>query len=335
MRGVAKGVWTTGFAFALCACAASVDGGILRVFETGATGELVVEAERATVEVRGGSDSVRVSITRRGDDADAIEEDYDIAFEQTGDRVHVQALRREDIIRGRLKLARDGRDGEDGEDGGSWGETCLWRCRGPRGIAIAIDVPDGFGAELRTTGGTVSVAGLAGPLAARTSGGSIHVADVPGAVTTRTSGGSIRHSGTSATMNAKTSGGSIELAAVEGDVYATTSGGKIDIGEAGGGVQAKTSGGSIRATLAAQPEGESSFRTSGGSVTVHLDPELALDVEARTSGGRVRVDDELAFIAEDDAHDGKPRRRVQGRLNGGGPALVAHTSGGSINLLRR
>ena len=334
MRGVAKGVWTAGFAFALCACAASVDGGILRVFETGATGELVVEAERATVEVRGGSDSVRVSITRRDDDADAIEEDYDIAFEQTGDRVHVQALRREDIIRGRLKLARDGRDGEDGEDGGSWGETCLWRCRGPRGIAIAIDVPDGFGAELRTTGGTVSVAGLAGPLAARTSGGSIHVADVPGAVTTRTSGGSIRHSGTSATMSAKTSGGSIELAAVEGDVYATTSGGKIDIGEAGGAVQAKTSGGSIRAALAAQPEGESSFRTSGGSVTVHLDPELALDVEARTSGGRVRVDDQLAFVAED-THGSKPRRRVQGRLNGGGPALMVHTSGGSINLLRR
>ncbi len=323
MRSVAKGVGSIGFA--LCAVAVGAEEGILRVFETGAAGELVVEAESATVDVRGGSDGVRVSITRRDDDADAIEDDYEIAFEQTGDHVHVQALRRESIL-------------------GNWGR---------RSIAIAIEVPAGFSAELKTTGGTVSVADLAGPLAARTSGGSVRIADVPGAITAHTSGGSIQHRGASATVDAKTSGGSIALAEVEGDVYAKTSGGKIDIeraggsvsattsgggidiGEAGGAVQAKTSGGSIRAALAAQPEGESSFRTSGGSVTVHLDPELALDVEARTSGGRVRVDDDLALIAEDDTHDGKPRRRVQGRLNGGGPALVVRTSGGSINLLRR
>lgn len=323
MRGVAKGVGSIGFA--LCAFAASAEEGILRVFETGAAGELVVEAESATVEVHGGGDGVRVSITRRDDDADAIEEDYDVAFEQTGDRVHVQALRRERIFGDRAR----------------------------RSIAIAIEAPAGFSAELRTTGGTVSVADLAGPLAARTSGGSVRIADVPGAITAHTSGGSIQHRGASATVDAKTSGGSIALAEVEGDVYAKTSGGKIDIeraggsvsattsggsvaiGEAGGAVQAKTSGGSIRATLAAQPEGESSFRTSGGSVTVHLDPELALDVEARTSGGRVRVDDRLAFVAEDSGSGGKPRRRLQGRLNGGGPALVVRTSGGNINLRRR
>ena len=297
------------------------EAGIARTFSIAPAGELVVQAERAKVVVRGGSDQVRVSLQRGDDDATDIEDDYDIGFEQTGDRLVVTAIAHQGLL-------------------GSWGEEQL---------AISVETPSGFRADIDTSGGSVRVAEIAGPLQVRTSGGSVRIEDVPGVVQVRTSGGSIRHAGTSASVDANTSGGSIAIGNVQGAVLARTSGGRIAIeragpitartsggsiaiGQAHGAVQAKTSGGSIEATLAAQPQDDSELRTSGGSITLRFAPDIALDVNASASGGRVRVGDDLA-LAGDHLERGEPWSNVQGSLNGGGPALRLRTSGGSIRLL--
>ena len=298
--------------------------GIVRTFSIAPSGELVVQARRAKVEVRGGSDQVRVSLRRGNDDAAAIEDDYDIGFEQNADRLVVTAMARERFLRGRFRL------------------------RNARPLAISVEAPSGFGADIDTNAGSVRVAAIAGPLQARTAGASVRIDDVPGVVQVRTSGGSIRHAGTSASVDANTSGGSIAIGHVQGAVFARTSGGRIAIEQAGpvtartsggsiavgqahGAVQAKTSGGSIDATLAVQPQDDSELRTSGGSIAIRLAPDIAVDIDASSSGGNVRVEDGLALDG-DHLQRGEPWKDVQATLNGGGPALRLRTSGGSIRL---
>ena len=292
--------------------------GIERAFSVAAGGALVVHAESATLEVSGGSDDVQVRMTRGGDDADDLAEDYDITFDQDDDAVRVQVIRKKQLFRSSRKP-----------------------------LSIAIATPTDFNAEL-TSGGSVQVMNLSGALGATTSGGSVRIDNVEGAIVARTSGGSIRHAGTSATMDAKTSGGSIAIEDIQGVVRAQTSGGRIAIGHAGGAVWAKTSGGSIaiesaldaieartsgggiKAAFHGQPQGDSELTTSGGSIAVHLGPETGFDMDARASGGRVRVEG-LPIEVEGDID----KHSLQGRINGGGAALTARTSGGSIVVASR
>lgn len=300
------------FSTASAAHAAAIERG----FDVSPGGLLVVDAQWATVNVRGGSENVRIEISREDDDAAAIEADYNIAFERTDAGVELRVVPKEQLLP-RLR----------------------WR-----GVKIAVQVPEDYRADVASSGGSVSVAGLNGDVAARTSGGKLRLEALPGAVSGRTSGGSIRHAGTSASVdfvttggaifvdevageaNTQTSGGSITVGRAGGAVAAKTSGGSIRIGSAGDAVSAKTSGGSIRATFAAQPTAASSLVTSGGSIQVWLAPELAVDVNASSSGGRVRLEDGIEVEGD------MERRRLAGTVNGGGPRLSLRTSGGSIVL---
>jgi DUF4097 and DUF4098 domain-containing protein YvlB len=114
---------------------------------------------------------------------------------------------------------------------------------------------------------------------------------------------------------------------VAGRVEARTSGGTIELREVAGPVVARTGGGSISVRFTRHPEGE--LRTSGGSIEAEIPEGVGLDLEASTSGGRVDVDRDLDF-------DGRlERMRAVGRVNGGGPPLQLHTSGGSVTVRSR
>lgn len=310
-----------GAALALSALGASVAGAeevaIERSFNLAPGGVLTVVAERASVDVRGGSEGVGVAISRRDDDAAAIEADFDIAFEQTDAGLRLSVLPKDGL------LPKFG-----------WNKA----------VRIAVRTPRDFGVDVATSGGSVGVVGVSGAVVAATRGGSLRFEDVPGAVTGSTSGGSIRHTGRSASVVLETSGGSIGVGEVDGDVSAQTSGGRINVAKAGGAVAAKTSGGSIRIDAAggavqaktsggsvdvaftAQPEAASRVVTTGGTITVALAPSVAVDVEASTSGGSVRLREGLRVEGE------VAKRRLAGTINGGGPGLVLRTSGGAISL---
>jgi len=61
---------------------------------------------------------------------------------------------------------------------------------------------------------------------------------------------------------------------------------------------------------------------------VNLPEKIGVDVDAGTSGGRVVTELAVASVVQ-----GEHKSHVlQGKINGGGPALSLHTSGGSIHL---
>ena len=95
-----------------------------------------------------------------------------------------------------------------------------------------------------------------------------------------------------------------------------------------GAIDASTSGGSVTALLLAQPQKECRLSTSGGSINVSLPKDAHLNLDASTSGGRVSTD--FPEHATSDRH----HRALRVPLNGGGPLLYLHTSGGGISVRR-
>ncbi len=139
-----------------------------------------------------------------------------------------------------------------------------------------------------------------------------------------TSGGSIGVSDLTGNVDVRTSGGSITVGSIKGRVKLHTSGGSIQTEEIYGPLNAHTSGGSIRAKFAEQLTEDATLDTSGGSITAYLVSDAKVDLDASTSGGRVRTDFNV---------DGRVKKQsIRGEINGGGPELQLHTSGGSISV---
>ncbi len=211
-------------------------------------------------------------------------------------------------------------------------------------VRYVVTVPEKFNADLKTSGGGITVVDLAGDLKARTSGGGLKFTNIQGpidgqtsgggikltkcngTVQVETSGGGIEMSGGTGSASIKTSGGSIQIGAHGGDVVAHTSGGGIVIQAVEGRLDASTSGGSVTATLPGQLPADWRLETSGGGITVRVPEDATLDLDASTSGGRVNTDLPVSSDGE------QKRGRLKGKINGGGKSLVLRTSAGSIHV---
>jgi hypothetical protein len=215
-----------------------------------------------------------------------------------------------------------------------------------RAVEYRVTVPHQFNADVETSGGPISVSDLKGEVNARTSGGPLNFDGIDGPVNGRTSGGGITLTGGKGRAVVHTSGGSIRITEAGGDVDASTSGGGIwiertsgrvkahtsgggiAIVEAMGAIDASTSGGGVTASLAKQPGEECRLYTSGGSIMVSLAKDIHMDLDASASGGGVWTD----FPVPENGV--RHQRQIRAPLNGGGPLLYLHTSGGGISVRR-
>ena len=196
-------------------------------------------------------------------------------------------------------------------DGGFFGHHAMchdWRCLTYSAwldeVELRVTVPRQFGTSVMTSGGSIGVTGLKGEVAAHTSGGWLSFDRVEGPINASTSGGGISLSGVKGRSSVHTSGGWIRVSDMSGDLDASTSGGWISIDTASGRIKAHTSGGWITA------------RAISGAI------------DASTSGGGVTTD---FPVAPADEHN---HSALHAPLNGGGPLVYLHTSGGWIHIKR-
>ena len=214
-------------------------------------------------------------------------------------------------------------------------------------VEYRVTVPRKFDVDVATSGGPISVSdikgvvdahtsggplefeGIEGPVNGRTSGGPITLADGKGRAVVHTSGGPIRITQMAGDVDASTSGGPIWIDRASGHVKARTSGGGIEIRDAAGSIEATTSGGGVTASFSGQPTEACRLETSAGSINVSLGKGIHVDLDASTSGGGIWTDFPVPY------RDGERRRReLRAPLNGGGPLLYLHTSGGGISVRR-
>ncbi|HWI59021.1 MAG TPA: DUF4097 family beta strand repeat-containing protein [Bacillota bacterium] len=211
----------------------------------------------------------------------------------------------------------------------SAGSIKLGKIEGPvtaltSGGSIKVDAA--ATARLKTSAGQIDADAIQGDLSAETHGGSIRLNSVGGKLTATTSAGSIRIGKVAGDATLDTSGGSIQVEHVAGRLTAETSAGSIKITSITGPVQAKTSGGSIDAAITAQPKDEVRLHTSAGGIKIAAFPTLAANLNATCSAGHVTSELPVTVQGE------QKRSALVGTINGGGPKLSLHTSGGGIRL---
>jgi len=203
---------------------------------------------------------------------------------------------------------------------------CLEYSTWLREVEYRVTLPPKFNSDVETSGGPISLSRLDGDVNAHTSGGGITLTGGLGKAVVHTSGRPIRIRDVAGDVDASTSGGPISIEHNLGRVKAHTSGGGIEIRDAVGAINASTSGGGVSASLVGQPKEESRLYTSGGSINVSLSKDVRLDLDASTNGGGVWTD--FAVPTSGERH----HNELRGPLNGGGPLLYLHTSGGGISV---
>lgn len=286
---------------------ASIDDTIQKSFTVESGGTLDVDTDKGSIEVLGTSGrTVDIKVVRKVRNADRekaqkILDDFKIEFKQRG---------RDVFITGEKERKQ-------------WIWDRIWNCLN---VKYIIRVPEIYNVELKTSGGSISIENLEGEVNIKTSGGSLNLEEITGPVWGKTSGGSIRVGEVDGDVDVNTSGGSIKIERAQGSVKAHTSGGSINVQEVRGAINADTSGGSIKAHISRQPESDCRLTTSGGSVTVYLAEGIAVDLDASTSGGRVHTEIPVTIQGKID------KSELKSKINGGGPLLYLHTSGGSIYI---
>ena len=270
-------------------------------------GTLRVDAEGGRVTVRGGdADGVSVLITSSRDDVDSR---YTFDFKAEPGKV--------EVINKRRRGARDG-------GWWSWFDWNTWNVDGA--VNMEIRVPRATRIDVRSSGGGLDVADLAGDARLRSSGGRIEAAQIVGGVDAESSGGRVEIADVDGDVVASSSGGGVDVARVSGGVEASSSGGGVRLEGVGGRVLAESSGGSVSAVLAAGHTGGGSLSSSGGGVRIEVAADARLSIDAYSSGGNVHCDLPVA-------RQGKvSRTALRGDLNGGGAPLTLRSSGGGIYI---
>ncbi len=107
---------------------------------------------------------------------------------------------------------------------------------------------------------------------------------------------------------------------------AETGNGSVKGSDLSGAIEASTTNGSVRLDVSTVASGGIRAETVNGTVTLTLPSSARADVQASCVNGRIAVDGLKLDGPE------TTRRRVEGRLNGGGPKVIVETTNGGIKL---
>ena len=133
-----------------------------------------------------------------------------------------------------------------------------------------------------------------------------------------------------AVVNMTNTNGQVALNALAGKVVAHTTNGAVKATALSGGLDAETTNGSLSIDMAAVGADRISLETTNGSVTLMLPETAKASVAASVTNGGISVGTLDNFQVTE-----KSRRRLEGKLNGGGTAVELHTTNGSIRLRSR
>jgi DUF4097 and DUF4098 domain-containing protein YvlB len=187
--------------------------------------------------------------------------------------------------------------------------------------------------RVRSSNGSLRVENLDGNATLRTSNGSIHLAGVRGRVDALSSNGGVEVRGVDGNMTVVTSNGSVHAEDVRGGLHASTSNGGIHVHLRGSQgtepIQLSTSNGSVDLDLDTLHSSDVIASTSNGGITVRLPAATNASVSAHTSGH-----DSIHTDFDVTVHGQLTRSRLDGMIGSGGPTIELRTSNGNIRLLK-
>lgn len=269
-----------------------------RQFAVQEGGDLTVEADAGTVKIESW-DKNEVSVVVEVEGSDSRAEKYKVEFTQEGNSVTVVGKVRDKSF-------------------------FKWHV-GNLEAYYTIYTPKKFKTTINTSGGNIDAKNLIGKADYSTSGGNINITQWEGEVVVSTSGGNIEASDINGDLDAETSGGNVTVENIKGNVKGHTSGGDVEFNGVDGKVTGGTSGGDVIVKVTGENKGID-VETSGGDIDIYVKEGIGADIDAESSGGSVDCDLPVTVrgkVKESELH---------GRINGGGNAIAASTSGGSIRI---
>lgn len=132
----------------------------------------------------------------------------------------------------------------------------------------------------------------------------------------------------SANVTINTTNGEIEVTGVGGRFRAVSTNGRIQASGLGKGAEVETSNGVITLDVSGLGDGIRAEATNG-LIDVRVPKGTGADLSMRTSNGSLSVEDLDVKIAE------QSRRRLDGSIGPGGPAIRLETSNGAIRVRAR
>ncbi len=132
-----------------------------------------------------------------------------------------------------------------------------------------------------------------------------------------------------ASLRLTNTNGQIQVTAVSGEVRAETTNGGVKGTELSGRVEASTTNGGVDLDLIEVAEGGVRAETTNGGVSLRMPASVKANLRASCVNGGISV---TGFQLEGGE---STRRRVEGRLNGGGPTVEAETTNGGVRVAAR
>ena len=133
-----------------------------------------------------------------------------------------------------------------------------------------------------------------------------------------------------ALVNVTNTNGLVSVKGLAGKVVAHTTNGGVKGSGLSGGVEARTTNGGVTIDMAAVGADPISLETTNGGVSLALPEKAKATVTASCTNGGISVGSLDNFEVSE-----KSRRRLEGKLNGGGTSVELHTTNGGVRLRSR
>jgi hypothetical protein len=133
-----------------------------------------------------------------------------------------------------------------------------------------------------------------------------------------------------ALVNVTNTNGLVSVSGLTGKVVAHTTNGGVKGSGLSGGVDARTTNGGVTIDMASLGPDPILLETTNGGVSLALPEKAKATVTASCTNGGISVGSLDNFEVSE-----KSRRRLEGKLNGGGTSVELHTTNGGVRLRSR
>ena len=196
-------------------------------------------------------------------------------------------------------------------------------------VNYEITVPVDTNIRSHSGSGNQTIESIHGSVDLQTGSGDIKLSRVTGEIHLQTGSGNVRALDIAGPVRGGAGSGDLEVQEIaSGDIDLHTGSGNISVRGLQGALRAGAGSGDISAegTLAGPWE----IRTGSGNVRVRLPANAAFDADLSTSSGKLDVDAPVTMTVEGRVED--TRKRIVGKVRGGGPQLTLRTGSGDIHI---
>ncbi|MBC8039845.1 MAG: hypothetical protein H7Y06_04825 [Opitutaceae bacterium] len=206
--------------------------------------------------------------------------------------------------------------------------TWTWENWPPVGLVFEVTVPARCDVEIRTGEGQIVVGSVAGRVDLASESGSIFAKEIDGSVKARSRSGAVAITACTGAIDVRTETANITVGRAGGRTVLASRGGYIEVQRASGQVIVRGDGSDAQVGFVSPIREPADLLLSGGSLVVELENNAASTLDLRASRlGRVNVRGKLPMDVQS---GGVGKSTLQSTVNGGGPKLVARTSGGNV-----